>query len=168
MSKTIVILRFRDLVVPTPGHTISEHTGLIKQFGYTWWGWWKKQAEKVPEATWSNLIREVEANRIGDLYLLDSGQRKLYKAELLDVFMQERGIPFDAGERDYRYSGGGVYRAPLLRFDTDDVGIDVAVFPSSDLRRALLSPIDGQPMKRLTLAQAEALASQIPDTAIGN
>ncbi len=90
------------------------------------------------------------------------------KAELLDVFMQERGIPFDAGERDYRYSGGGVYRAPLLRFDTDDVGIDVAVFPSSDLRRALLSPIDGQPMKRLTLAQAEALASQIPDTAIGN
>jgi len=108
MSNTIVILRFRDLVVPTPGHTIREHTELINQFGYTWWGWWKKQAEKVPEATWSILIREVNASRVGDLYLLDSGQRKLYKAELLDVSYapgkDEAPVP-ENGEKTPKYYG---------------------------------------------------------------
>jgi hypothetical protein len=85
------------------------------------------------------------------------------KAEMLDIFMQERGIPFEAGERDYRYSGGSIYRAPLVRFEADDVGIDVAVFPPSEQRHAPLSPIDGQPTKRLTLAQAQALLSSSPD-----
>jgi hypothetical protein len=40
------------------------------------------------------------------------------------------------------------------------VGVDVAMFPADDLRRAPLSPTNGLTMKRLTLAQAQSLAAQ--------
>ena len=80
------------------------------------------------------------------------------KAEMLDIFLQNRGIPFEIDERDYRFSDGSDYQAPLIKFDAGDEGIDIAVFPPETLNRAPLSPIDGRPMKRLSLAQAEALA----------
>jgi hypothetical protein len=87
------------------------------------------------------------------------------KAEMLDVFLHDRGIPFEMDERDYRYADGSVYQAPLVRFDADGEGIDVAIFPTDAAHRAPLSPVDGRPARRLTLAQAEALAETVPDIA---
>lgn len=82
------------------------------------------------------------------------------KAEMLEVFLLERGIPCEQGERDYRYADGSQDSVPLVRFEAGEIGIDVAVFTPEDARRAVLSPIDGQPMRRLSLAQAEALAGR--------
>lgn len=78
--------------------------------------------------------------------------------EAIDVFLQERGIAIDPAERNYRYPDGRELSIPLVRFEAGEVGVDVAAFDSEDLRSAPLSPADGLPMRRLNLAQAEALA----------
>lgn len=80
------------------------------------------------------------------------------KAEALDLFFEDRGIPYEQGDRVYRYPGGGEESIPLLRFEAGDIGVDVASFGEDDLRRAPVSPTDGLPAKRLTLAEAEVLA----------
>jgi 3',5'-cyclic AMP phosphodiesterase CpdA len=84
VAAKVLILRFRDLVNPSPGYTIGQHREVITKNGYTWWGWWKKQAEKVPEQLLT-AIKADAAKKPAKILLLDSGQRKLYRAELLDV-----------------------------------------------------------------------------------
>jgi len=81
------------------------------------------------------------------------------KAELVDVFLAERGLDAREDERDYRYGDGRAESVPLARFEAEGIGIDVALFAPGDERRAPLSPADGKPARRLTLAQAEALAA---------
>lgn len=87
--------------------------------------------------------------------------------ETLDFFLQDRGIPFEQDERDYRYPDGGEEPVPLARFEAGGIGIDIAMFATDDQRRTPLSPSDGLPVKRLTLAQAEALAAQSVDEILG-
>jgi hypothetical protein len=82
------------------------------------------------------------------------------KPEALDLFLEDRGIPYRQDDRRYRYPGGSEEDVPLARFEAGDVGIDVAMFADNDLRRLPLSPTDGLQMKRLTLQEAEALAMQ--------
>jgi hypothetical protein len=82
------------------------------------------------------------------------------KVELLDVFFGDRGIPYEADERDVRYPDGTTATVPLVRFEAAGTGIDVAVFAPEALRRAPLSPTNGQPQKRLSLAEAESLSRQ--------
>ena len=82
------------------------------------------------------------------------------KAELVDIFLADRGFEVAADERDYRYSDGRVESIPLARFEAGGVGVDVALFAPEQQRRAPLSPTQGTPSKRLTLVQAEALAAQ--------
>lgn len=86
------------------------------------------------------------------------------KAEALDLFFEDRGIPYQQDDRDYRYSSGAEEQIPLLRFEAGEIGVDVAMFGEDDLRHAPLSPSDGLPMKRLGLAEAEALAQLDVDT----
>ena len=93
MQSLFLILRFRDLAVSTPGYTIDQHNELVFAHGYTWWGWWKKQSEHVPVQLWDDILSEI--NQIGGpvtIYLLDTGQRKLYKGKL-------NGIEFEPGQR---------------------------------------------------------------------
>lgn len=81
------------------------------------------------------------------------------QAEMVDVFLPELGIEFEPAERRYRYPGGREELVPLLRFDIDGLGVDLAVFGIDDLRRLPLSPNDGLPYRRLDLEQAQALAA---------
>lgn len=81
------------------------------------------------------------------------------RPEALDLFLSERNIPFEQDERDYRYPDGREEAVPLARFEAGGIGVDVAMFGLDDLRRTPLSPSDGLPMKRLKLAEAEALAA---------
>lgn len=85
------------------------------------------------------------------------------QAEALDFFLQDRAIPYRQGERDYRYADGRMQSVPLAHFEAGEIGIDVAVFALDDQRQAPLSPADGMPVKRLTLAQTEALAALTVD-----
>jgi len=89
------------------------------------------------------------------------------KPEALDFFLQDHGIPFEQDERDYRYSDGSEVPVPLARFEAGGTGVDIAMFSFDDQRHAPLSPSDGLPMKRLTLAQAEALAMVSVETILG-
>lgn len=79
------------------------------------------------------------------------------KAEMVDVFLADRGIESKESERDFRYSDGHTESVPMVRFEAGGIGVDVALFEPGQLRRTPLSPTDGLPAKRLTLAQAEAL-----------
>src|SRR5262249_17967356 len=79
-----LVLRFRDLVRPTPGYTIEEHNKISAVHGYTWWGWWKKQSEDVPLELWGKLQRRTQQEPV-HVFLLDSGQKKLYQANLLGL-----------------------------------------------------------------------------------
>lgn len=83
------------------------------------------------------------------------------KPEALDWFFESRGIAFEADEREYRYADGSKRLIPLLRFDAGGIGVDVAVFTPGEERRAPLSQVDGQAMKRLHLAAAEQLAESV-------
>lgn len=80
------------------------------------------------------------------------------QAELVDVFLAERGFQVELDERDYRFGDGRVERVPLACFQADRIGIDVALFAPEQLRRAPLSPSNGRPAPRLSLADAEKLA----------
>lgn len=79
------------------------------------------------------------------------------KAEQLDAFLHDRGIAYELDEREFRYPDGSCERIPLLRFEAADVGVEVASFAPGQQRRAPVSPASGEPMRRLTLTEAEAL-----------
>lgn len=72
-----IILCFRDLVT-APGDTISRHSELVREFGYCWWGWWKKAIEDVPVDL---LLRIVGSNggKNAEIFLYDCGSYKFYK-----------------------------------------------------------------------------------------
>lgn len=89
------------------------------------------------------------------------------KAEALDLFFEDRGIPYRQDDRGYRYPDGSEEEVPLLRFEAGEIGVDVAAFGEEDLRRTPLSPSDGLPMKRLDLADAEALAKLEVEAILG-
>ena len=81
------------------------------------------------------------------------------KPELVDTFLSAKRVEMQADERDYRWPDGRSASIPLARFDAPNgIGIDVALFGPEDRHRAPCSPVDGKPVKRLTLEQAEALA----------
>lgn len=84
--------------------------------------------------------------------------------ELVDVFLDERGLDPDDDEREYRYGDGRSERVPLARFEAGSVGVDLALFSPARQRQAPLSPVTGRPAPRLTLAEAEQLAAQPLDS----
>ncbi len=72
-----LILRFRDL---GNDDTIEEHNKIISDNGYVWWGWWSKPGERIPRDLFSTLFFEGGKSKELELYLFDSGNRKIYKA----------------------------------------------------------------------------------------
>ncbi|HUR40329.1 MAG TPA: hypothetical protein VM240_04095 [Verrucomicrobiae bacterium] len=85
------------------------------------------------------------------------------KPEQIDMLLEHKGLRFEVSERRYRYPDGQVGDIPVLSFMADDVGVDIAVFPERGRRDAPLSPVDGQVVRRLDLAAAEALAAEQPE-----
>lgn len=83
MNFSKIILRFRDIVTENDG-TIAKHKKIITQEGYVWWAWWKKGNEKSPVAEFSEFSIYARDKNL-DIYLMDSGQSKLYKATCCDI-----------------------------------------------------------------------------------
>lgn len=88
--------------------------------------------------------------------------------ETLDFFLQDQGIPYEQGERLYRYADGSKQTVPLSRFEAGKIGVDVAMFDPDLLHRPPLSPSDGLPMRRLDLQQARRLAGLPTDGPANN
>lgn len=86
------------------------------------------------------------------------------QAELVDVFLAERGFEVELDERDYRFGDGRSESVPLACFQAGGIGVDVALFEPGQLRRAPLSLTSGRPAPRLSLAEAEQLATQPIDS----
>lgn len=107
------------------------------------------------------LVGAVVSGAIGDAHRV---QLHVFadKPEQLDIFLDDRGIPYEVDEREFRYGDGGSSLEPLLRFEAGEVGVDLVAFPVEALRHPPLSPVNGQAVRRLTLAQAEALLAATP------
>jgi 3',5'-cyclic AMP phosphodiesterase CpdA len=90
---TTVALRFRDLVGP-PDSTIQRHKDLIASSSEkrVWWGWWSKPQEKVPFAVFAQFINAIKARKFR-VFLVDSGQEKLYSAEIDEIFYSTADQP---------------------------------------------------------------------------
>lgn len=78
-----LILRFRDLVTET-GETIVQHNKIIKEKGFVWWAWWKKGHEITPTNEFGGFSIKAKEHKL-TIYLIDSGQEKLYKATCIDI-----------------------------------------------------------------------------------
>lgn len=81
-------------------------------------------------------------------------------AEEVGLFLTERGIPCELGERRLRAATGEVRAYPAYRFMADTVPIELVVFGHGERHHSPRSPIDGKPMRRAGLAKAEALAHE--------
>jgi predicted phosphodiesterase len=104
-----LLLRFRDLDPDL--NTIEEHSKVATEHGAVFWGWWKKPLEPMPDPGLTMVkreleerIREFQAEGIPDfedrlpwIYFINSADRSLYRARLLEVH--------------YR-PGGGLMKAP--------------------------------------------------------
>lgn len=82
-NNTTLVLRFRDLVTEA-GETILKHKAIIDEKGYVWWAWWKKGAEITPTTEFGSICAYAQEKPLC-VYLLDSGQEKLYKAQCCEI-----------------------------------------------------------------------------------
>ena len=78
--------------------------------------------------------------------------------EEVGLFLIDKGIPHEHGERVVRLASDDTQRLPTCRFMADDVPVELVVFSARARRRVPLSPIDGRPMQRAALRAVEALA----------
>lgn len=78
--------------------------------------------------------------------------------EEVGLFLLEHTIPYQLGERRFRLSAEEFRSYPTYAFVAEDVPVELVVFPFRDRRHPPLSPIDGRPMRRATLAHVEAMA----------
>ena len=77
--------------------------------------------------------------------------------ETVEMLLHDRHIPFEQDERRYRLADGREAQVPLLRFEADRIGVDLAVFDAGSLRHPPLSQVDNKPARRLTPDQLRAL-----------
>lgn len=123
MEFKTVILRFRDLVTENNA-TIAMHKDIISKNEYVWWGWWNKGNEKVPFDEFSILKGEIE-ERHKYFYLMDSGQKKLYKAKCLDIkHSKSNKIPSPETEYTPTYYNEQKYYAWFKFDEIEECNID--------------------------------------------
>lgn len=82
------------------------------------------------------------------------------KPESLDMLLHNRGVRFEEAERSYRFTDGRIQKVPLVCFEIDGVGVDVAMFEDDPRRATPINVADGLPYLRLALAEAERLAAE--------
>jgi hypothetical protein len=78
-------------------------------------------------------------------------------AEAVLMNLMERSIPHEVTERRVKMNAERVLAYPAVRFALDDQAIEATVFPADGIRQAPVSPVDGRPMRRASIAEVEAL-----------
>ena len=79
-------------------------------------------------------------------------------AEDVALFLVEAGIDHRVGERRVHLSPDAPARLPTLEFLAGEAPIELVVFSGRYRHRAPLSPVNGKPIERASLAKVEALA----------
>jgi 3',5'-cyclic AMP phosphodiesterase CpdA len=93
-----LLLRFRDT---NDLDTISEHQKLIDKYGYTWWGWWKKDSE--PDRT--ELMEELK-NKLGNsrFFLFDRSSERFFFISVSELsFKKNEKTPTPEAEKTPSY-----------------------------------------------------------------
>ena len=75
----------------------------------------------------------------------------------VDEFLRSHGIPAQARQRRVRLDRERSAEVDVWLFMADRIAFDVAVLPSSALRQAPLSAVDGRPMARASASQLRRL-----------
>jgi predicted phosphodiesterase len=78
-----ILLRFRDTIDGID--TIKEHTDLIDNKGYTWWGWWKKTNEPNNTSEISIFQKNVQNNNVSIIGLFDRNTSRFFSAQICEV-----------------------------------------------------------------------------------
>lgn len=81
-------------------------------------------------------------------------------AEQVLIFLLEKHIPFEQGERNVHLADGRSAAYPKFSFVAGETAIELTVFPHDGPRQPPLSPIDGKPMKRADQQQLKALIDE--------
>ncbi len=76
------------------------------------------------------------------------------------LFLMERHIPYEQGERTVHLANGRTGYYPKFSFVAGETAIELTVFPLDGPRQPPLSPVDGKPMKRASRKQLEALMNE--------
>lgn len=77
--------------------------------------------------------------------------------EEVRLYLMERRIPHQSCERRVRVAGDEHARFPAVRFLAGDTSVEALVLPERERRHAPLSPVDGKPMQRASIAKLESL-----------
>jgi hypothetical protein len=80
-------------------------------------------------------------------------------------FLIEQGIPYRIADKRLRFNADRYQQLPACLFYMDDTMIEVVVFPLNGKKQAPLSPVDGRPMRRADLKEAECLARGCQESA---
>jgi hypothetical protein len=81
--------------------------------------------------------------------------------------LHEHAIAFEEIDRKLRYVRDRLETFPAFRFAADDTAFDITVLPLDRLRQAPFDRIDDRPMRRVALAQLEALLEKSPEKSTG-
>ncbi len=80
--------------------------------------------------------------------------------EAVTIKLMDQGIPHEVTEKRVRMNPDRVLAYPGVRFEVDDLPVEVTVFPTDGIRQAPVSPVDGRPMKRASQTEVEALLDE--------
>lgn len=92
-----VVLRFRDHEEDID--TIEEHKRLIREVGYVWWGWWKKESEPDrPDEIAQLHSRAQQGTLIAGLF--DTSTNRYFFSQIA-AFVQTNGAPDERSTPHY-------------------------------------------------------------------
>jgi hypothetical protein len=81
--------------------------------------------------------------------------------EEVGLFLADHHIPCEMGEKRLRVSADEFRAYPTYRVVAEGVPVELVVFPHNARRQSPLSPVDGKPMRRLSLAKFEATGGEL-------
>ena len=145
-----LILRFRDMVTE-PGGTIDEHRRIVALAGHAWWGWWWRQFETVPRASFSELLAGGASKPVSVL-LFNSSTLSLYPAQCQGAVVAPPGVRLQSPEFEAtpEYCLRGAYPA---WFDL----VAIAASPLDDDRVSIVS------RPTMVESDSEALAATLSE-----
>lgn len=77
--------------------------------------------------------------------------------EVVDMFLEDKGIPFEIVERRFKFADGHSAFYPTFCFVAGEDRFEATVFRLTDMRQSPLSLVDGSAMPRATLAELNDL-----------
>ncbi len=78
-------------------------------------------------------------------------------AERISLALDEHGIDHHHAEKKLRYQADRYQSYPSFKFVAGEHTVEVVALPIDGIRQAPLSPVDGKPMQRASIAEVELL-----------